>query len=316
MRRATFPTAGEDGKVLWMQRAASREELRAEGNRLQAGLICDMELHPTARLSGVLACGGREVQRAEARARQRQRIELRCKRFAIEPRRAADLEGQGGAAPLGEIRPFQQARSGIEHHRAEVRHRGRGGNPRQPGLREGHIALPAPHWDHRQVGIQAISGVEIARQLAEGHPVADGHRRDADEGFAAGFHQRPCDARAAQRIGAIQHDDRLAGFGDATQHVEERAQVRVEAHAHILHIEEQHVHIREHLRRGFFRRAVEAVDGQSRARVSGVAHGGAIGCRARETVLRAVERHQLHAGSAQHIYGVGEVGHDGGRVGR
>ena len=54
--------------------------------------------------------------------------------------------------------------------------------------------------------------------------------------------QRPLDAQAVDRIGPVEHDDGHAVLASRTQHVVQRADEGIEAHADVLHVENQDVH--------------------------------------------------------------------------
>ncbi len=105
----------------------------------------------------------------------------------------------------------------------------------------------------------------------------------------------------------------LSRFARATQDMEKRAQVGIKSHAHILHIENQCVHIRKHFRGGLVGRAVQAVDRQPGALIGGITHVRAIQCRAAEAVLGSEKSRDMDPRSEQSIQRRSQVWQDSRR---
>jgi len=176
------------------------------------------------------------------------------------------------------------------------------------------MPLPARQRDDVQLCAECAAVVHVARQFAGRQAVADGDGQDADERLEPTPDTRPFHRCAADGVGPVQHDHAAARAGRAAQQVVQGADEGVEARADILHIEQQDIHPVEHRRGGLFGGPVEAEHRQAGARLHGIGHRCAVGGRAVEAVLRAVQRGQPHARVQQRIERGRQVRQHGGRV--
>ena len=117
-------------------------------------------------------------------------------------------------------------------------------------------------------GADPERGVEQRGQLAQRHAVADGNGELAHERSQRRIEHRPFHPHAAQRIGTVGHHDGNAGAFRRAHHPGQRVRIGVEAGAHVLDVEHQHVDAIEHRRRGFAVFAVQAVHGQAGGRIA------------------------------------------------
>src|SRR5690348_14295574 len=104
---------------------------------------------------------------------------------------------------------------------------------------------------------------------------------------------------------------RFGGFLHAISH---RGGERVEANACVLNVEHERVEIREHLRRGAARAAVEAVNGEAGfyVRVVGDGRIGAAG----DTVFGTKESDEIYSGRGfQHVNRAASLGIDARLIG-
>ena len=113
--------------------------------------------------------------------------------------------------------------------------------------------------------------VEQARELADGHAVAHRNRVEADERFEAVHQHRPFDFGSADRIGPIADDDLDVVACRRGQAVRHRIDVGIDAGADVLQVDDEHVHVLQHLGRGLARFAVKRIDGNVPAGVTGMA---------------------------------------------
>ena len=170
-----------------------------------------MQLHAAADLTGVLVEGRLEVVRAKADAGQVEAVQLLAQLERIEPRRAEELERMRGAAPLAEVRPFDQAHAGIDRGGVDRRHVRRRDDPGQSRVAPPHRAPPAAHRHDVQVAVELEDFVEVAGQLAGGHAVPRRQREHADEAGELLLADVALQVHAVDRIRPIEHDDLHAG---------------------------------------------------------------------------------------------------------
>ncbi|CAM5273240.1 hypothetical protein SCALM49S_10345 [Streptomyces californicus] len=160
--------------------------------------------------------------------------------------------------------------------------------------------------------------VEEQRQLRHRHPVRLGDLPAADERAERRVQHWPQRLPPGHRVRPVQHDDALARERGRLQAVVERPDVRVEARARVLDVEEDRVHARggEHVGQVLPVLEVRVVDRQPGRRVVVAPLGAARLRGAPETVLRAEHGRQLHPGVRMHdVHDVPYVGGDPGRVG-
>jgi len=87
-------------------------------------------------------------------------------------------------------------------------------------------------------------------------------REHPDKGLKALSQDRPFHVHAADGIGAIEHDH-VAILARGRHHAERhRPDVRVDARPDILQVENQDIHLGQHLRCGRARRPIEAEEGR------------------------------------------------------
>ena len=150
-----------------------------------------------------------------------------------------------------------------------------GGNPFEAGAAPGHRASPAFHFDDGDfwaVADPAFAADHVG-QLAGGHAVHVGDFPLANERLEAGVENEPFDAFAAERVGAVEHEEGYAGFG-ASGHTEAHGvEIRVETRADVLYVEEHQVDTCEHHGIGFASLSVETVGGYAGMGVGDVGDG-------------------------------------------
>ncbi|OPZ76769.1 MAG: hypothetical protein BWY77_01829 [bacterium ADurb.Bin431] len=139
---------------------------------------------------------------------------------------------------------------------------------------------------------------------------------DADERAVGEVEERALNDLPANRIGAVEDHKGDALLGRRLEAVKEGADVGIKTGADILDVEDQHLHIREHLRGGLVVFAVEAVDRDPGAGILFVIEQGARLQAAAHSVLRAEEGDQLQiAGLREQVGGMAAVAGDSGVVG-
>ena len=172
-------------------------------------------------------------------------------------------ERDARAAPLARGRPLEKGRAGVDAGRLDVGDVGRGRGPVEPGRLPRHPAPVARHLDDMEVEAVEAGQPALARdhprQLADGQPVRDGHRVEADERLVARLHQRPLGA-VADGVRPVEDDEREAGLGRRLHRVAHRRDVGVEPGADVLHVEHEHVEAAELGLRRLLGLTVEAVD--------------------------------------------------------
>ena len=144
-----------------------------------------------------------------------------------------------------------------------------------------------------QVGANFIFRVEHLRHFAERHRHPHRHRKISHKIRAITIEHGSFDALSSQRIGPIENVKsdvmRRRGF----HRVSHRRDVRVEAYAGILKVENEHIDAREHGFRRPLGFPIETVDGQA---CCFVRRGrNALIESAADAVLGAEQSHQLHS---------------------
>ena len=136
--------------------------------------------------------------------------------------------------------------------------------------------------------------VQVARELADRHPVSHGERVEADEGRERRIAHVALDDDATERVWPIEHDDPHA-HARAHAHGEgHRPVVGVVARADVLQVDDEHVESAEHRDGRFASLAVEAPHRQSGRRVARAGHQRVILRGAPQSVLRRQERRELY----------------------
>ena len=100
-------------------------------------------------------------------------------------------------------------------------------------------AVPALHGDDGERGVDAVLGVEVAREFAEGERVADGDGHVG--GVACGVGDGALDGETVDGVGAVEDDDGDAGAGGRLEHVAGDGLVGVEARAGVLQVDDDGV---------------------------------------------------------------------------
>ena len=180
-----------------------------------------------------------------------------------------------------------------------------------------HVARPALHRHHLELGAEAMVLVEQPRQLADRHAVAHGHAIKPDEGFVAGLQGRAFDGDAADRIGPVADDDRDSGTRGGTQAIGNGVYEGVDARADVLDVDHQHVDQREHLLCRLARLAVQREDRHVAPRILAVRRLDHVVLEVRaESVLRPEDGGQRPVGRCgQAIDNVLEIAVDRGVIG-
>jgi hypothetical protein len=157
--------------------------------------------------------------------------------------------------------------------------------------------------------------VEQRRQLADGHAVPHRNRKLADERLEPRLEHRAFDVDAADRIRPVAHDDGQAMRARGAQAVGHRVDVRVDARADVLQIDDERVEAGQHLCRRLARLAVERVDRNLPPRVACVVGLDHVLLHVRsESVLRTEDRPDRDAAPLGTIDRVLEFRVDGRRV--
>ena len=192
-----------------------------------------------------------EDGRTEENTAEAERIHLLREPFGDRPRRARSFERPRSASSLRHVCALEQHGAGIHNRRVERRHVRRWHHPRQLRHVEVHPARPAVHVDDFEIGSDPELGVEQLRELADGHAVA--HRERQEVGDARDGPRRrdvPLDHVAPDRVGAIEHHDRLPAPGRVRHEHYGRRGVAVVAGADVLQVHEEQVHCIERGDRG------------------------------------------------------------------
>ena len=98
----------------------------------------------------------------------------------------------------------------------------------------------------------------------------------------------------AIRIGSVKHYKGDAPLGACLHHIVQRGKVSIEPTAHILQVEQHHIHILHLLGGRLLVLAVERDDGQPRLRVGAVVDMRTCRCRPAEAMLRAEYLGDVH----------------------
>ena len=153
-------------------------------------------------------------------------------------------------------------------------------------------------------------------EFAHGQAVAHRHRAGADEAFPAVAQGQAFD-RAAGRVRAVEHPDRLAVLRRRFEHVAQRGDEGVDAAAEILQVDEQDVEAVHHRGGRPAHFAVQAEDRNAVLRVAEVRRfDHVVLLVAAQAVLRAEGGGQFEVGQGgQRVERVGEVGGDRGGMG-
>jgi hypothetical protein len=138
-----------------------------------------------------------EARGAEGDAREPLRGEVAREPVGVEPGRAHELEGPGRPAPLGEVRPLEQAHAGVDERRLRRRHVGRGEHPRQARRAEALPASPPAAGDDLELEVHAPLLAEEERELADRHAVPDRDVVEPAEALEPGPQPRALDLDAA-----------------------------------------------------------------------------------------------------------------------
>ena len=124
--------------------------------------------------------------------------------------------------------------------------------------------------------------------------MAHRERVHPDEGAVLRVEDVAVHGVAADRVRAVEDDHPLPLPRARLHDVEHRVDERVVARAHVLHVVHHRVDARQHLRGGDAGLAVEAVDGQPRLAVAGVAHLDEVLGVGGDAVLGPEEGDELH----------------------
>jgi hypothetical protein len=282
-----------------------------------------VDLQAGAELADVLVESRLEPARPQPAAgepRRRDRGHAREQRVGVEVGRAEQLERMGRAAALGQRRAF-------EHDRAGKRARHRQGGGVRARVHPGALAeRPAParcggrrpslHGDHLAFERELAAADEPPGELAEREAVADRQRAGADEALPAGAQEGAFD-RAADRVGPVEHPDRLAARRGFLEDVPQRRHEGVDARADVLQVDEQQVEGVHHRRGRPPHGAIEAAHGDAEARVGEVRRlDHVVLLVAAHAVLRTEGGREAQvAARRQRVERVREIGGHRGRMG-
>src|SRR5215468_2906673 len=122
--------------------------------------------------------------------------------------------------------------------------------------------------------------------------------------------------QSADRIGTVEHDESLAEFARRFHSQGHRVNERVDAHAHVLKIEDQRVHLTQHLLSRLAKLAVKRMSHNPRARVAKAFPFNHVVLRlAANSMLRSEKGCQIDVGMAvKQICGVPEIVIYGSRI--
>ncbi|CAB46791.1 hypothetical protein [Streptomyces coelicolor A3(2)] len=287
-------------------------------HRVERGPVVHVELHTADGLPLELGEGGREVRLPEAHSRQADVVRGGGP-ASVDALGAQQFERAGGAAPFGEVRALEQA--GPRVHQRALR-RGHVRARRHPGQPVGVVELrPLParhrHRLQRHRRRQELA-VEEQRQLGDRHAVRLRDRLPPDEGRELLVQDRAEGLPSGHRVRAVQDHEPLPREPGRLHAVEQRPDVRVEARAHVLDVEDDGVHAgrREHVSERLPALQVRVVDRQPGGGVVVAALGAARLRRTAEAVLGAEDGGQVHPVVGVHdVDDVAHVPGDAGRVG-
>jgi acyl-homoserine lactone acylase PvdQ len=282
------------------------------------GPVVDMDLHAPDGLALELREGRREVRLPEVHTGQPELPRLGGPP-PVDALRAEQLERAGRAAPLRQVRPLEETRPRVHERGVRRRHVGARRHPGEAGGVVEVRPLPARH----QHGVQRHRRreellVEQPRQLRHRHPVRLRDRLPAHEGRELLVQHGTLGAPAGHRVRPVEHHEPLPGEPGRLHAVVQRPDVRVEAGARVLDVEDDGVHAggREDVGQRLPALQIRVVDREAGRRVVVAALGAAGLGGAAEAVLGAEDGHQVHPVVRVHdVDDVADVACDAGRVG-
>ena len=241
------------------------------------------------------------IDGTELKPRQVQGVHGIGHTVGIGPGGAKQLERQRVAnSRIENIKLADDARQRIKECTLRRGNLRRGQHPRHAGVAELHVARPAFHGNHRELGMpldESALLIEECGQLTGREAVEVRNGVFAHERVIAVLHQISLHLVAAQRIGPVEHHEFLALLGTSLHAHPHGGIEGVAAAPDVLNVVDQHVDVLEHLGRGLVRLAVERVHLHAGFGVDLVAHRIAGVGVAAHAMLGAVERHQFHTGS-------------------
>ena len=252
-----------------------------------------MQMHAAAERSGVLGGRGREVRRRHGQSRQRESVKLPAELLGVDERRAEQRERVRRAAPFGEVRPLQETGAGVQQRRFIPRHRKARHDPRPSPAGEAHTGI-IPFTAHNvQSAADVLLGVHHAGKLAAGHAVARRDRMAADKALHALFEHGALGG-AAQRIGAVEHDEASAVFRAVEQQVFERGDECIVPAADVLYVVDERIKRRRRFpRQAPGAGAVQAFHGQAGGLIDTVGKHLARGLVAADAVLGREQKAEI-----------------------
>lgn len=178
-----------------------------------------------------------------------------------------------------------------------------------------HCARPTLHGDDGEGEVHFLGARDEAGEFACRKAVANGDGQMTDKGFEAGIYKRSFEARAVEGIGTVEDHDFFACACGGAHDVSEGTDKGVEADADVLPVKDEDILVLQYHGRWCFGCAVEAVDGESGARVAGIINGGGVRARAVKAVFGSEEGGDVQVVLQEDVEGVGIIGGDGGGVG-
>src|SRR5262249_50216330 len=136
------------------------------------------------------------------------------------------------------------------------------------------------------------------------------------ERFMAGLQDVSFNPQSADRIWAIEHDEQLSEFARGLHSQGHRVNERIDARAHVLKIEDQRVHVPQHLLRSLAKLAVKRIGHNASARVAeALPFNHRVLRLAANSVLRSEEGRQINVGATmKQVCGMPEIVIYRGRV--
>ena len=298
--------------------------------RQRRGFVVGEEiLHAVEQLALVAAEERLVVDGAPGHARNLVAVELSLEGFGVDPLGGEHLERQRVAhADVQEVtrKVAHDTGTGIADGIDGLRYLRRRQDPRQAGLRIGHVARPAFHRHYGELALErglvallaAVQAflVDQLRQLAHRQAIYVRNLELPDIGEEARLHVVAFDLAAVQRVGAVEHHHCHAVLGAGAHHQAEGADEGVGARAHVLDVVDHHVEALEHLGRRLAVLAVDGPDFQAGRLVEGV-FGMAAGIDVTaDAMLRREKPHQVHVfGLEENVDGRMELAVDAAGIG-
>ncbi len=219
----------------------SGRNLDSQFRRIQRIAIGDEDVYAAAFFSCIGGTCWREVDRDKAHACDFAGIQRAGQGCGVDPGRAEQFKGRVRSPSYRNVGSFDHADARIKRGFREAAHVRRGIDPKLASGIEPVAAHPALQGNDCELRAEVVVRIEKASQLTDGHAVAHGSLFIGDKRFPARIRDRAFNVDPVDGVGAVEHDDWLAGRGGGFKKVAERALVGVEADAHVLNVKDDRV---------------------------------------------------------------------------